>query len=256
MIVDPRITAVAAQWEPLALQPLRVTLRLASPLGGSEPLHLDGLLAQAMVAHATQGQGLEPSTEPYWQPLPLRCLWRDPQRDLPLWASTSFLPVGLTHADVSTWTRQDMPPALVHRSRRNDVYAPRRTQGPEKRQGVALPTVLADAWTADAIGDMAVIMALLRTFSHVGKKRSQGYGVVATWDIHPIPTFRLTDESGRLRRPVPGRALVDWGAPIAVPESFFSASMLGWTPPYWHLGSMASSIPAGVELPIPPEVLT
>lgn len=248
MIADPRIAAVVAGWSDLSLQPIRVTLRLASPLGGSEALHLDGLLAQALVAQATQGHGLEPTTEPYDQPLPLACLWREPERGLPLWACTAFAPVGLAYQDVSTWTRQDMHPAIVQRTKRGDAYAPRRTEGAEKAQGVPLPTTIAEAWTADAIGDPQIVASLLTQISHVGKKRSQGFGVVADWEVQPISTFALTDDAGSLRRPVPVAAVQAWGVPLPMP---FSAGMLGWTPPYWHLGSMAMCLPAGSVLTLP-----
>lgn len=244
MIHDPRLDEYATAWEGAAMTPLRITLHTHRAVAGYDMPHLDSILARAVVDVATGGRGLASSHgEPYWLPVPLRCLWRDPASGLPLWASTDFAPEGAQHTGTATWIRTEMPPTLVRRSKQGRAYAPRITQGPEKLMQTPLPVRLADAWTCDVVGAESWVGTLLATMDHIGKKRAQGWGLVANWEITPIDAFSFVDTDGRLRRPMPAAA-------VTPGTLWASAAVLGWTSPYYAgiAGTQALCYPPGAVI--------
>jgi hypothetical protein len=230
VINHPALAPYAERYATLDMVPLCVTAELLNPLGGYDFPHLDNLLAWAVVEEATRGAGLPPSAEPYDLPLPLRCLWRDPESDLPLWASTDLLPAGGGARDVSYWHKRAVTPAMIRRNVRT-------TQGRHKERRTPLPTVAALTWRAEAIGDAREVARLLAFLGpHIGKKRGQGLGAVARWRVEVAQGFAL-GEAGYLRRPVPLAALD--GATTS------GASFVGWTPPYWLPAGQGWALPTG-----------
>lgn len=246
---DARIEAYAEHWPgESTYEPLQVVLETETGIGGPAPLHLDSLLAAGMVGLALAGARLADGSEPYHLPLPVVCLWRHPLTQLPLWASTDFVPVGLTMADLLTWHRQGIPPGLVSRPG-GKLYVPATTKGPERYMQETLQVSSATSWVAQACGNASVIAQLLAALGpHVGKKRGWGFGKVRQWRIEPIPSWSLLDERSCLRRPVP-MELIAWrqlpaGAEVPLPV------LSGWTPPYYHgvLGTQAPCLPAGMAV--------
>ena len=216
------------------LRPLRITVRLLTPVAGYDPVHLDGLLAWAVVREATSGAGLPDSAEPYDIPLPLECLWHDAD-GLPLWASTDFEPVGETLRQTLYWhKRTTLAQARLVRRRHGKPWNVRTTQGRYKEYRIPLPGQSCAEWRADCVGDpREVARLLLLVGSHVGKKRGQGWGAVESWSVEEIDEFILLD-SGSVRRPIP-LAAVTTVLP-GVPLDVRFGNLVGWTPPYWLAG--------------------
>lgn len=66
--------------------------------------------------------------------------------------------------------------------------------------------------------------------AHVGKKRSCGWGAVASWSVQEIDEFTLSDGT-RIRRPVPLAAVTT--VLLNTPFDVEFGNLAGWTPPYW-----------------------
>lgn len=231
----------AARWQ-LHLEPLRITLETHNAVAlFSDTLHIDGILAYAVVQQATAGLGLAASVVPYHLPLPLACVWRDERYGLPLWACTDLAPEGVQYASAATFSKPNaLHPDAMQRSRDGRPHAPNRTKGPDKAMQVTLPTMHADRFVCDLIGDKTVIGALLADLAHIGKKRTQGYGTVKRWLIESIPAFSWTDSGQRLRRPMPVALLQRHGWELTSDYQY-----LAWTPPYWHGVCADLCAPAG-----------
>lgn len=211
------------------VSPLRVvlTLRPGSRLAGYDPLNLDNLLARAVVDEATAGQGLPTTPQAYRLPVPLRCLWTEPETGLPLWAATPFSPLGESAPDVAYWHKRAQSGRWT--GTKSGKYSISSTNGRWMERRVPLPTVVAEQWAADAVGDPGEVARLLANLAFVGKRRSCGFGEVATWRVEPLDAFLLVRD-GLLTRPLPAGAahlVAEHGRPDGEPAP------VGWTPPQW-----------------------
>lgn len=225
-IAHPALAPYQARYaRDAAHQPLRVTLSLASPLAGYDPLNLDNLLARAVVDEATAGQGVPHASAAYVLPVPLRRLWRSDD-GLPLWAATPFVPAGVSAVDVAVLHKRQQVGEWTGTPSGHLNLASAAGRWMERR--MPLPTTVAEAWTADAIGDASEIARLLARVSHVGKRRAAGFGVVVRWEVAPWDAWSLVRD-GRLTRALPAEAvrLLDGGLPAGTPAP------VGWTPPQW-----------------------
>lgn len=229
MIKYPALETYCAEHHAaLDLRPLRITAKLLTPIAGYDPVHLDGLLAWAVVREATDGAGLPPSADPYDIPLPLACLWRSVD-GLPLWTSTNFEPVSETIRQTLYWHKRAPRAELVKKRHGKPWNVPLR-KGRYKEYRIPLPGVYCDEWRADCVGDPREIARLLLLLgTNVGKKRGIGWGAVKSWAVNEIDEFTLLNGE-RLRRPVPLAAvtMVLTGMPVKG-----GGNLLGWTPPYW-----------------------
>jgi hypothetical protein len=212
-------------------QPLTVTLtiRPGAALADHDPVHLDNLLARCLVDAATAGRGLPPldGHGAYDLPVPLRCLWRDPD-GLPMWACTPLLPEGAAAADAIYWHKRRQTGLMTRGGGKDGRFSIASTDGRWMERRTPVPARLAERFVARAIGDGDAILALLRAVTHVGKHRARGLGEVETWAVAPAADFPLVRD-GVLTRPLPVGALALLGdlAPDVAPAP------VGWTPPQW-----------------------
>ena len=89
------------------------------------------------------------------------------------------------------------------------------------------------------VGDGERIGELLSTVTHLGKKRSQGYGRVAEWEIACWPWDWSVWRDGNLTRGVPWADIVDAGRP-------FNVAYYGLRPSYYRReNQMAVAMPDG-----------
>lgn len=213
----------------IAAVPLRVTftLRPGSRLAGYDPLNLDNLLARAVVDEATAGRGLPPVPEAYRLPVPLVCLWREPETGLPLWAATPFAPEGLSATDIAYWHKRAQSGRWT--GTKTGRYSISSTNGRWMERRVPLPTTVAERWKADAQGDPEEVMRLLGKLSFIGKRRSCGFGEVREWRVEPAESFTLVHDE-LLTRPLPEGAVGLLGERL-LPEG--EPAPVGWTPPQW-----------------------
>lgn len=227
----------------LAMEPLHITLelRVGSSMAGYDLLNLDNLLARCVVDEATAWEGLpNADTDAYLLPVPLHCLWRDP-RGLPLWAATPFVPFGTVVRDASYWHKRQQSGEWTGTKR--GTFTITATKGRYMERRVPLPTTVASAWEATCIGNLEEIGRLLEPLTHVGKRRSNGFGAVRRWVIREVEVFSLV-EDGKLSRPLPGLAvsLLDGMFPQGAPLP------LGWTPPQWKPMLFAPGWPTGTRV--------
>jgi len=209
---------IRERYEQLPKAALRVTVRFLSPIVHYEPLHLDAMLSYAVVYDATRGEMLSglSSGDAYYLPLPMQALWHSPS-GLPLWASTDFAPQGEVVSDVTYAHKRALEPKMTSRNLTTG-------KGQFKEIRKPLPTIDANGFSADCVGNAEEIARLLNTTTGVGKKRAYGFGNVAEWIIEDIPEFNLYDEAEVPRRPLPAKYVGAWRGDIM---------WGGWTPPYW-----------------------
>lgn len=241
MIEYPALMPYTARYADLVSVPLRIILTLikGSPLAGYDRVHCDNLLARAVVDEATLGQGLPNASETYCLPIPLCILWRSSD-DLPVPACSVLLPLTETVEDVAYWHKRVQSGRWTGTKTGN--LSIRSSQGRYMERRVPLPTHLCRQWYADAIGDPSEVARLLAGIRFVGKRRSNGFGEVESWEVVPLDEFRLvaplpvTDRATGemtvqdcLTRPLPAAAvelLGEW-RPDAEPAP------CGWTMPQW-----------------------
>lgn len=227
MIDYPLLQPYIDRYEGLQGEPLCITLYLrpGGRIAGYDPLNLDNLLARCVVDEATAGMGLPNEPGAYRLPVPLKCLWRS-QQGYPLWAATPFYPVSDCVADVAYWHKRAQSGQFTRT--KSGRFSIRATQGRWMERRVPLPTQVCDIWQATCIGDAAEIARLLQPLSHVGKRRSSGFGEVLRWEVGPGAFVLVRD--GRLTRAMPALALpelVPGRLPVEQPAP------VGWTPPQW-----------------------
>jgi len=235
MIVLPQFEELTQRYAEMEHEPLTVTAHLLpnSTIVNYHNLNLDALLAWGVVRISMNGLGLETSTEPYWQPVPLEMYWEE-ETGLPLWCSSAFVPVGDSCEDVLVHHKY----TGVQFSRTKQV---RTTVGRWQSRQKAFPVCVCDALEARCIGNKSEIEHLLSFVEVIGKRRGGGAGaVVARWQVESAAWDRedIFVHDGKFARPVPaGCGIVGAGEP----------SPLGWTPPYWLPSGFRPGWPAGTE---------
>jgi len=219
----PELDAMGDRFAALPMAPFRLTLRTLKPVAGNDALHLDGLLAKAVVIEAMRGKPLLPTEDAYYMPLPLGL--ERLHLGLPVWQCNDFAAVDAAVGHTHYHQRSDSNPydpaatvaTLPQKKRRR---MPPTTEGQYMSYRVPLQYTEADCWQCEAVGNADEVLRLLREYiSAVGKKGAQGYGRVLSWEATPLDSFELS-------RPVP----------IADTSQPFNAQIMGWTPPYWHRG--------------------
>ena len=212
----------------------RVRLTLATQPIFYDALTLDGLLAYTVVQRATEGRGYPESGEPYWIPLPLN-LWWQAENGLPLWAATRFYPETPDDAHSVYWHKREFTPTFLKRARDGRPANVNFGNGVYKSYRIPMPAHTSLAWTAYGEGDVNEVASLLSTVTHVGKKRTYGYGAVVNCEVEAIEQAMPIAFENKLLKSMPLTFVAEH------PDIFDGAADLekqvrfcGWTPPYWH----------------------
>ena len=206
-----------------------------------DALTLDGLLAYSVVQRATQGRGYPESAEPYWIPLPLSIMWHH-ENGLPLWAATRFSPIDKNSENPVYWHKREFTPTFLKRKKNGTPPNLNFTNGVHKSYRIPMPAQTASTWCAYGQGDIQSVASLLSEITHVGKKRTYGYGRVLTCEVNPIdvPALPLGFDN-RLIKAIPFAFKLDnpqlWDDADGLE---MQARFCGWTPPYWHGACMES----------------
>ena len=250
----------------------RIELILSHPYGGTDRLHLDGVLSAAVVAVALPSVSLPPSVQPYDIPLPLTCCESFPggrplYQNSDGWTADELeqLPQGEarhspSHLTASfTWVkRNDRFASLISRRKRDgQLWQPSSGSGPYKEYRVPLTvtaTAYGDAWLFWAEGDGEQIERLLSLFllTGIGKKRALGFGSVSMVRVIPdrlpggseLGAWGIggTDPAQRwLLRPLPVSMIeaLGWHYDPA------TLQQIGYTPPYWLPANQTLCVPSG-----------
>jgi hypothetical protein len=219
MIHLPELDAFTKRFAQCNYEPLRITIRLLpnSRLVSYDPIHLDGLLARAVVELATRGRLLADSEEGYWIPLPLKMLWQSSD-GYPLWAATVLYPVAPNVGDIYVRHKRNSGGWLHNKPKLTT------RNGPWMERRLPTPITVCDTWEARCVGNLDAVKNLLDVFTHIGKLR---LGRVRSVTVEP---FNYTDDDilhdgTKLLRPIPAQSAL-----IALVER---PSLIGWTPPFW-----------------------
>ena len=251
LVVYPALRPALEKYADVAAraEPLRVTLHLKAgcPLAGYDPVHLDNLLAWAVLQEATAGQRLPNSSCPYALPVPLVCLWKSPD-GLPLWASSVFLPASDVVEDVEYLHKRAMSGRWSAGNEKTGRLSLDTVRGRHMERRIPVPEKLCERWEAWCWGDFTEIERLLPRVAFVGKRRAAGLGEVRAWEVTPAPEMmQWTDalhRGGTLIRPVPMDAADALGLGLSG-----TLALLGWTPPQWKPFCQIAAFPIGTTMP-------
>lgn len=219
-------------------QPLRVTAHLTVGVAHASPwtCSLDGLLASVLWQDHKQANPPEVPAlsllDPPDLPLPLARCERDPLWWH--WAATCGWPsASPDRPEIRYWhTRTD------HRHiERNVAQLPAKLpegSGRWKAYRMPLPITVTQSLTWHAIGAIGAVESLLSSIQAIGKKRSQGEGRVARWEVTPadLSDFAAAHLSptGALARPTPHGCLADYEGPLVDGGDGYA----GIRPPHMH----------------------
>jgi len=211
---------------------VRVELNDGAEIIGYEPIHLDNLLCSQVVNEAWNEISIwEWQKKPADLPAPLKVLWRD-ARGLPYYACSVLLPIGDTVNDV-TYMHKRAPSGQFSKGNKktgNLPLSPIRGRWMERR--IPFKSTLVTELGGYCVGDPAEIARLLQNVSHIGKKRSSGFGEVLQWHIEPAIMKSPLDciiRDGKLIKPLPMDAAREHGIKVDGP-----VYQIGWTPPQWN----------------------
>jgi hypothetical protein len=210
---------------------LRITAFLDAPVVTYHGLHLDGILAHAVVERVTGGAMLPQTPDYVPVELPLRVAWYSPA-GVPLWCSTDLLPVDGT-TDTLWMHRRALEP---HYTRVNLQTG----KGRYKERRSPLPALTATRLVAYVDGDADAIADLLRMVTSIGKKRLIA-GRVREWRVEALEREFTFIEDGVALRPVPHLYL--YGE-----ERLETGALLSYSPPYWHVATRAICVPCGASV--------
>ncbi len=195
------------------LEPLRVRAWLRTPVVCEPALPLDGILHyQALrerygAESATVPGGLPGRSEESIPILPLAV--RD-DGGKPHWYYASSWAQWPERADgQDTWNKRL---ATTHVELLSDTGRPVRVQISRGRyRAYHMPIFYRSALHVEwyCCGDVERLAALLAPVTHIGKKRSQGWGRVMRWEIEPVAEDWSVWRNGKLMRTIPILAAQD-----------------------------------------------
>lgn len=196
---------------------LRVTAVLATPVSYLDPIHLDSVLAAALVERigCWAATTVDPAVAPDDLTLPLV---RTPIGGCLVWEATSLMPLEATpRAEIIRYRKRPPEPELLEWSTAAKL---RFGMGPYRAYDLPLVVRPVTALGGVVHGDARAVRRLLARVTHLGKKRSQGYGAVRQWHVEPaedLDAFPWWTPTGPTR-PIPHAG----GRPM------------GYRPPYWY----------------------
>jgi len=233
MIHLPELDAFTARFAQCKYEPLRVTFRMEqnARIVNYDPIHLDGLLARAVVERATEGRLLADSEDGYWMPLPLKMLWRD-DGGFPLWAASVLYPASDTVDDIYVRHKRNSDGVL------HDKPNLKTRAGSYMDRRMPTPTQVCDAYEALCIGNLDAVQNLLDGFTYIGKLRLGRVLSVAV-EIVDHDDQGVIWRGDSLIKPIPAQSeLVQW---------LENPSLVGWTPPFWKPSLFAAGWRVGTR---------
>lgn len=103
------------------------------------------------------------------------------------------------------------------------------SEGPEKSYDLPLYFRIAKTITWYCVGKPNELKRYLLQCSHLGKKRSIGYGAVSQWSIEPIAEDRHLIYQNHLMRPIP----TEYAESLNIKQWQYNVRNWGWRPPAW-----------------------
>jgi hypothetical protein len=193
---------------------MRVTADLATPVSYVEPIHLDAVLAWVMVWRILHGRSdVEDVIDDVSIPVA-----RATVHGCPVWEATSLFPATEIDPEIVRYRKRPPEPELIEWG---EPCKLRMKQGRFRAYDIPLLVRPVRSLSGLVHGSEAGVRKLLEHVSHVGKKRSQGYGRVLRWSVEPV---EIDEFPWRMANGGPSRVI-----PVAEP-----LGLQGYRPPYWH----------------------
>lgn len=209
--------ALAAHYDSLPMQALKVTARLGKAYapGTDGTVHLDALLAYAVMSSLGDAAPVLDKAAPYIFPIPVKILWLSAD-GLPLLASSELQPDGDATSGTDYWHKRFPASAVQRHCQQPNTPV---TRGVFKEYRIPIKVVSAESVSAFCIGNADEIIRLLGFIPFIGKKRAQGKGLVLGWEVSESS---VTAEDILKLRPVPAAYHGQQGGAVR-----------GWCQPYW-----------------------
>jgi CRISPR type IV-associated protein Csf3 len=213
-------------YETVNASPLKIVVTLNSQIAVTDFIALDGLLARCVLQERLGTPILDPAKGPYYIPIPLARLWTHPDDGLPLWAASFFTPSAIAVDDTTYFHKRALRGERTKGPGKSDKFGIGTRTGRWAERRTPIVTSIIPRMEACCIGDAVEIMRLLSGVTHLGKKRSAGYGAVAKWEIEEVKEVDCVQKNGKLIRPIPARF-----EKVSIDEL---PQLIGWTTPYWY----------------------
>ncbi|MEQ8767231.1 MAG: hypothetical protein RL885_25195, partial [Planctomycetota bacterium] len=216
------------------------------PVAGGGPLHLDGIL---MAHHRGVQGGTAPSRgEPTERAIRIGELAHPSRWIAVLERDGHQVPL----CSAIQWAAKHVcMETMVSRRDAEDVELlgrpVNRAQGPDRDKMLPVPLIAAPHAFWYLVGHRREVKKLLRSVTHLGSHRRQGYGVVRSWDVEA-----LEDPKGRWSWTLDGEAVRH--LPSEWCETAERRDVGCVEPPYWLHSRHVDRVPAGTICTVDPEI--
>ncbi len=200
---------------------LKITATLTSPYVSTDYIFFDALISSAVWQDVMQNRAFdipENKTEVFNIPLPLKQIGTKE----PFYAASIGFPKQAVEG-TARWRKQ------------TDIESKKKIRigsGEYKRYDMPMPYTSAEEIIFYANGNKAEIERLLQYIPGIGKKRTQGYGNVRTWQVEQSEHDYSVVKDGIPMRPIPVSEAAQFNLKCDV-EMLFAAR-----PPFWHRKNM------------------
>lgn len=217
------------------MHPLKITAKLQNNICGNDPCFpIDGVLLYAELVELYGKDISDPKiTGELLYPDSMPITKRHENTDFWYYAA-SFAQYENQGEYIQHWHkrfRNEYAHLIDFRGRRGRV---RISQGEYKVYRMPLISYVVDLMEWYVIGEKNRIIFLLKSIQYLGKKRSQGQGLVLEWDVEEMSEDWSEKKDGRWTRSVPCNALEKINLAPGIHFAYRS-----FRPPYWHPDSFA-----------------
>lgn len=217
MIHYPELDKYGEQLDPPTFEPMKVTMKMRSPIVTTDYIFLDGLISSAVFKDCIPNYFDIPQnrSDLIRIPLPLKQYG----------TKETFYAASIGYAD-------QIVEGIDHWRKRTEIESKKKIQvgsGQYKMYDMPMPTQWAKSWIFYANGHIGEVRRLLaRHISAIGKKCSQGFGSVKSITAEPSEHDWSVIKDGVPMRPIPVSGAYGFEIDCAA-ETYFA-----YRPPYWH----------------------
>ena len=210
-----------ARIAPIEHEPLKITASLTSPYVSTDYIFFDALISSAVWQDCMKDKAFntpENKTDTFYIPLPIKHIGA---KETFYSASIGFPKQAVE--GTARWRKQ------------TDIESTKKIRigsGEFKRYDMPMPYTSAEEIIFYTNGNKAEIERLLAYIPGIGKKRTQGYGNVRTWQVEQSEHDWSIVKDGVPMRPIPISEAATFNLKCDV-EMFFA-----YRPPYWHRSNL------------------
>lgn len=226
------LSEAAGRFARLAMEPFEVEVRLASPVVVDVfSVHLDGVLAKAVLHDVgLPVENMNYVTEVWDIPLPL-------EREEGVWTASALWCPDAARG-ITYWRKRwdNFYVRWVRKRKKINIGF-----GAFRAYNMPMMTIAAPIMMFYGRGAVSEVFRLLKHFTHIGKKGSQGYGIVREWIVRPVRSapcmvYEYPDGKVLSMRSLPVKWLDKHGYRARATIS------LAVRPPYWHPDSQDEGV--------------